>query len=258
MQRIDENTYIDDTLVTCAEYQLFIDEMREHGKYYQPDHWTSYQFPAGKARAPVRGVRHSDAVAFCEWLTEKEIREGIYRLPMDKEAVDYVMQSISDYSSIGYWTEEMNSAYKFHWISSIPLDARSLNPELNLINMQFATPVDLDLLIRELINLNRIFAQNTKIFRNLDLVSARDIALELGNALSGTRGFESDLVHILNRATDLRNFLDRVQVSVQENDMSRSINHIQDILDFIWVVRERIAGRSPAFEGIRLVKERIR
>ena len=28
MQRIDENTYIDDTLVTCAEYQLFIDEMR--------------------------------------------------------------------------------------------------------------------------------------------------------------------------------------------------------------------------------------
>ena len=25
--RIDEKTYIDDTLVTCAEYQLFIDEM---------------------------------------------------------------------------------------------------------------------------------------------------------------------------------------------------------------------------------------
>lgn len=29
MQRIDENTFIDDTLVTCVEYQLIIDEM--HG-----------------------------------------------------------------------------------------------------------------------------------------------------------------------------------------------------------------------------------
>src|SRR5215216_3807815 len=73
MQRIDENTYIDDTLVTCAEYQLFIDEMRDQGKYFQPDHWTLYQFPEGHAREPILGVRHSDAVMFSEWLTEREI-----------------------------------------------------------------------------------------------------------------------------------------------------------------------------------------
>jgi hypothetical protein len=56
-QRIDENTYIDDTLVTCAEYQLFVDEMREEGKYSQPDHWISYQFPGGKAKEPILGLR---------------------------------------------------------------------------------------------------------------------------------------------------------------------------------------------------------
>jgi hypothetical protein len=58
-QRIDENIYIDDTLVTCVEYQLFVDEMREQGKYYQPDHWTSYQFPKGLARESILGVRRS-------------------------------------------------------------------------------------------------------------------------------------------------------------------------------------------------------
>src|SRR5512139_314318 len=85
MQRIDENTYIDDTLVTCAEYQLFIDEMREQGKYYQPDHWTSYQFLEGKAREPILGMRPSDAVAFCEWLTDHQNGEWNYRIPSSRE-----------------------------------------------------------------------------------------------------------------------------------------------------------------------------
>jgi hypothetical protein len=70
-QRIDENTYIDDTLVTCAEYQLFIDEMREQDKYYQPDHWTSYQFPEGGARTNL-GVR-TDA-SLLNWINKPRNR----------------------------------------------------------------------------------------------------------------------------------------------------------------------------------------
>ena len=75
-QSIDENTYIDDTLVTCPEYQLFIDEMREQGKYYQPDHWTSYLFLKGHAREPISGMRKSDALAFCNWLTKRSSSGG--------------------------------------------------------------------------------------------------------------------------------------------------------------------------------------
>src|SRR5215216_2907808 len=102
MQRIDENTYIDDSLVTCAEYQLFIDEMREEGKYYQPDHWISHQFKQGKAREPILGVRRIDAIAFFYWLTRRENGKWKYRLPSYPETIGYQLKAHVP-ASIGYW-----------------------------------------------------------------------------------------------------------------------------------------------------------
>jgi formylglycine-generating enzyme required for sulfatase activity len=107
MQRIDENTYIDDTLVTCAEYQLFIDEMRERAKYYQPDHWSSYQFPKGEAQAPIVGVRFSDAKTFCEWLTQREGGEWSFRPPAIGEAEKYKLTNPL-HSPLGYWVAGTN------------------------------------------------------------------------------------------------------------------------------------------------------
>ena len=63
--------------------------MRAQGKFYQPDHWTYYQFPAGKAQAPVCGVRPEDAQAFCRWLTQYESKGKRYRLPTSEEAKQY-------------------------------------------------------------------------------------------------------------------------------------------------------------------------
>lgn len=103
-QRIDEDTYIDDTLVTCAEYQLFIDEMREQGQYYQPDHWTSYQFLTGKAQEPMLGVRHSDAKTFCWWLTQREIGNWQYRLPHKREIEEFQLQLPEEKGILGYWS----------------------------------------------------------------------------------------------------------------------------------------------------------
>lgn len=112
MQRIDENTYIDDTLVTCAEYQLFIDEMRELGKYYQPDHWTSCQFLLGQARDPILGVRHSDAIAFCEWLN-KESRVGFkYRIPHKSEVTELNFETRN-----GFWIEEEIGHYSISGVT---------------------------------------------------------------------------------------------------------------------------------------------
>lgn len=105
--RIDENTYIDDTLVTCAEYQLFIDEMRAQGKYYQPDHWTSSQFPKGQAKKPVLGIRYTDAVAFCEWLSEHENGKWHYRVPAPFEIMDFPLTTVKEIS-FGYWTSINN------------------------------------------------------------------------------------------------------------------------------------------------------
>ncbi|HEX7679408.1 MAG TPA: NACHT domain-containing protein, partial [Thermoanaerobaculia bacterium] len=64
--RLDDNRYIDDALITHAEYQLFLDELHGRREFRQPDHWTAYQYEAGSAKGPVVGVRPSDAEEFCQ------------------------------------------------------------------------------------------------------------------------------------------------------------------------------------------------
>ncbi|MBW4658940.1 MAG: NACHT domain-containing protein [Drouetiella hepatica Uher 2000/2452] len=68
--RIDDRTEIDMGYVSCAEYQLFVDEKRLSGENYQPQYWTGDRFPPGTANQAIVGVRASDAKAFCEWLTQ--------------------------------------------------------------------------------------------------------------------------------------------------------------------------------------------
>jgi energy-coupling factor transporter ATP-binding protein EcfA2 len=67
--RVDEDREVDASLVTAAEYQLFIDEQVQSGSRRYPDHWLRDRFPPGTAQDPVRGIRGQDAVAFCQWLT---------------------------------------------------------------------------------------------------------------------------------------------------------------------------------------------
>jgi hypothetical protein len=83
---INDQCEIDLRYVTCAEYQLFLDEMRVQGKFFQPDHWSDTRFPAGQARKPVAGVRASDASAFVKWLNIRYSAVAIYRLPTTQEA----------------------------------------------------------------------------------------------------------------------------------------------------------------------------
>lgn len=120
-QRIDENTYIDDTLVTCAEYQLFIDEMREQGKDYQPDHWPSNRYLTGDAREPIIGLRFYDAQNFCEWLTKKDIGEWKFRLPTSEEALTYPIITKKQLVFL-YWTYDFQANSEFGWIGTIPTD----------------------------------------------------------------------------------------------------------------------------------------
>lgn len=240
-QRIDDDTYIDDSLVTCAEYQLFIDEMREQGKYYQPDHWTLYQFPEGQAREPILGVRHSDAVAFCRWLSKRDDGEWKYHLPTRNEAYTFPMK-FNENNSLGYWIDQywVTEHNNFTWAGQVPKDARKI--QISLRNLALDIPLAFD----RALDLDRTRAVDIPLVEErahaFDRVCNRaldfDRAIELDQTLGGVHDFIRVFEH--NLAFD--------------GVLAKMLNLYADF----FTLRERIAGRSPAFEGIRLVKERIK
>ena len=274
MQRIDENTYIDDTLVTCAEYQLFIDEMCEQEKYYQPDHWTSYRFPKGQAGEPILGIRHSDAGSFCDWLTKKEGRKWKFRLPTQTETNVFPVKSIGR-STLGYWIDGDN---QFAWMGTVPriIFEKPFDHDLDISS---GIDVDFDITLsnaRDLaldINGNRALAKTIdhelahKLVRNNSHELAADLADSLvrSNSRELANVLARDFDRILVNARDLGRaiYLARVANEVSSFKFSRArildlnLDRSVIITIDIYTLHERIAGRSPAFEGIRLVKERI-
>jgi len=77
------------SVITNAEYQLFVDDMRERGEPRHLDHWKEGRFPVQAAPNPATGVRASDAEAFCAWLTERDRNGWCYRLPHEGELQEH-------------------------------------------------------------------------------------------------------------------------------------------------------------------------
>lgn len=102
---IDEQRAIDLRYVSSAEYQLFLDEMRVGGDYYQPDQWTKFVFNKSEALEPIRGIRYEDAVAFCAWLTQKRGGTVRYRLPRATEAGDHEAKPGTYEQPLATWCE---------------------------------------------------------------------------------------------------------------------------------------------------------
>jgi formylglycine-generating enzyme required for sulfatase activity/Cdc6-like AAA superfamily ATPase len=65
--------------VTNIEYQAFVQDT----KASPPSHWEGPQYPEGTGDHPVVLVRWSEAIAYCEWLSEATGRP--YRLPTEAE-----------------------------------------------------------------------------------------------------------------------------------------------------------------------------
>jgi len=86
----DDTCVVDTSLITYAEYQLFLEEQHHRGYHYWPDQWNSNRFPPGQGLKPILGIQPSDAVAFCNWLTEHAFPgPWHYRLPKSGEINQY-------------------------------------------------------------------------------------------------------------------------------------------------------------------------
>ncbi len=106
MVRIDETKYVDTSLISNAEYQLFLNDAQLQHSYHQPDHWKTTRYRENDGQLTVTGVRPSDAVAFCDWLTSRDSAGWQYRLPTLNECklgTESNQSAIGKSATIGYW-----------------------------------------------------------------------------------------------------------------------------------------------------------
>lgn len=211
MIRIDNDRAIDNYYITNSEYQLFLDDMRIQGSYFQPDHWKEYIFGNGKGLQPVTGVRPSDAEAFCQWLTEKNCDGYMYRLPDGNMKEEIKVDDRDDSKRIyavkapGFWsrkgeTMEFIKEEDLHEVT-MEIIKRQLEDDIS----RFSKEVDYD----------RV--NDSAIARALDSAIALDsapgldsaIAYALDSAYALDRTLDFTLGHHLDRTLAFGRILDR-------------------------------------------------
>jgi hypothetical protein len=115
MVYLRDDVYVDTSLVSCAEYQLFLDDQSAQGRYYHPWHWHADSFQPGQGHEPILGVQPLEVQAFCDWLTARENGLWHYRPPDEDELafiVPHLDKTIWPRHDIGYWTNDN----EFIWI----------------------------------------------------------------------------------------------------------------------------------------------
>jgi len=269
LQVLTDLVAIDTFPIRQAEYQLFLNERRMQGQHFEPDHWRSPWFTPGAGLKWVLGVRRSDAIAFCEWLTQREKGAWKYRLPRLEEIQLVSKEHQKEWSSLaGYWLE---GEPQFAWSQGHPSDA--LLTKTSDIVLQAATR-DFERAHELLLNLARAFARSNNytldvvrdlsracdlalnIASTLELALVRDLSDQLNQAyrLVQTRDFvlvsSLDFFHYLNLSRTLVRYLHR-------GDLDAACTRAMElyiILLFLWT---RQTGMFPAGEGIFLVREGI-
>jgi energy-coupling factor transporter ATP-binding protein EcfA2 len=264
MVYLKENIFIDTSLITCAEYQLFLDEQRGQRKYNQPDHWQSYRFSPGQGSFPVTGIRSSDAVAFCDWLTGREAGSWYYRLPFIGELKqigdDDILNSFP--AGLGYWSHT-----GFVWLKEPLLLPRAVIQ--GFIDLDLARVLDRDL--ARILDLDRardrvrvLDLDRVRVLaptRDLDSAPAyvldraldrnRDRILDLALARALARSLALDLIHTYN------NSLQKKSSGKQARDKIQNIIDVYlDIYITLVILEVRIQGKLPSCESILIVKER--
>ncbi|AOY78941.1 NACHT domain-containing protein [Moorena producens JHB] len=304
--RIDNRIEIGLSYITCAEYQLFLDQTLAAGEHHQPDHWESKRFIALEGNQPITGIGASDAKAFCKWLTQNYSTPGFrYRLPTSDEAQEYPAIE----QPVGCWCQEkehnvivgIKPAKWKNWQKQlanvvqldIALDLNlDLEGELELfryLDIQLYRYLELNLyqyrnLYQELeqnLDLDRYLYQNLEPYQDLykDLKLGQYINLNPYLNLDLDRYENPDLkllrfyvllvfiawsvrADIYKKAATNPQILKPVHLTVQNcQELSRKYasnrDKIAPIYTLFLLMDERRTGRMPAWEGIRVVREKV-
>lgn len=223
--RVDDDLYFDTSLITHIEYQLFLDAKSAEGKFHQPDHWQSFDFPKGEAKQPVVGVRPSDAQEFCDWLSQQSMHplfaDWRFRLPTAGETSQQHIHLVGRADrALAYWVQGADGM-------SIERLGGSL-PSLSI----------------------DILARRIALDRALDRARARDKFVQRQSFFS--RAYNTAFrIWQSNRQKRVGN-----QTSDSEKEISEWLDQALDIYLDLLILDERRNGNLPAFEGILIVKEK--
>lgn len=260
MRPLNEQTEVDTSLVTCAEYQLFLDEQGALGNQLQPDHWEQSHFPPGKGHTPVLGIRRSDAQAFCLWLTNRDTSAiWRYRLPRIGELERDAIKNAS-IEEAGYWADE-NGLPRIIWLRGELPEAlarwgdRSSDYTRNRLRGYEYTygsskVRDFSVITRSLactlVDASNLARVRNHTFDSSDyflrvLHRAREDALDLVVPSTVSRAIDyastidlsPDLIHVLDRA----NALDRARINALDHARAITLDRIRaSALDFDCVI----------------------
>jgi NACHT domain/Sulfatase-modifying factor enzyme 1 len=268
----------------AIQYQLFIDEKRTESKYRQPDHWTDRRFRPGDATKPITGVRASDAEEFCQWLTARSTAQ--YRLLTLAEAEKYPISL----QTIGYWCNFQGSKKVMgisqqcweNWSHTFfEILDRNCNRDLDLIvNLDRDRNHNFDLIVNRDCDRNLDLEFDLEFARALDfaLDRALNIDLDINRALNRALGHGSTnkgeaLTTLLN-LTLAWNLLLGTYLKIEEkkdNIWGEKRKNYEELIQkyaqrrdaayriykFCVLVEERQAGKLPAWEGVRIARDRI-
>ena len=255
MRRLDEKTWIDTSLITHAEYQLFLDDMYTQGKYHQPDHWKEKRFSPGQAQTPVVGVRPSDAVAFCEWLTAQGW--GTVRLPHQEETTGL------ENSMPGFW--QFNNEEIVYQGNKVESKKTTLEVVKRLREMKVP-----DLTLDQALALEHANDHEYTLAHAIgeDIVRKRTLSRTLDRnperSYDRTRALDQARSLFLNNIFELENVRERRKIERKRQaidlvEFEKSFELVMDSTmtlakDLILLTLRR-EGLLPAFEGILIVRE---
>ncbi|HLO18781.1 MAG TPA: hypothetical protein VK206_28375 [Anaerolineales bacterium] len=232
---------------------------------------------------------------FGEWMTWQENDGWRFRLPTIQEAESFPLKPFKQ-SPLGYWLNEahyfawigavpwdagrINSlakdlAREFAALREIGYERDLIRARSNYFHLEDRSASNEDRQSRDrndaendekalaqarlrtesradALERSRVRAFNRAQVLDLDLVFTRGRALDLGLAFVS--------VDPINRADVLARDISRARELVFDHAYTPNevFDNALDVFIDLFTLQERIAGRSPAFEGIRLVKELIR
>ena len=105
---IESDYYMSAYKVTNAQYSEFVSETG----HKSPSYWKNGEYPDGKADHPVLNVSYSDAMAYCEWLSEK-YDDWTFRLPTEAEWENAAYGTSYGDDSIKYPGNDLRPSYDF-------------------------------------------------------------------------------------------------------------------------------------------------